>query len=144
MIKEKLDELFMKIFHITKVEDIGFHKIENGKLKPIYKTNMGELSIETWQKMHGNNPVYIENNPILQDVVSKKKTVAISNTREDNRTTDDVNSFNIHSLMMIPVIDFGMVKGVIPIVSIDKQHHFSNDEISKCEALVQEYLLYLI
>lgn len=144
ILQEKLDELFKKINDITKIEDIGFHKIQDDKLRPIYKTKMGELSIEEWRSMHDNNPVYIKNNPILQEVVDLKKTIAISDTRKDNRTTDDVNSFNIHSLMMIPIIDFGEVTGVIPIVSIDKGHCFDEDEIDKCEALVKEYLPYLI
>ncbi len=144
VIKEKLDELFTELVNTTELEDIGFHKVENGRLKPVYKTNMGELSIERWKSMHGNNPVYIENNPILQEVVNKKKTVVISNTKEDSRTTDDVNYFNVNSLMMIPIIKFGVVTGVICIVSIGKQHSFSSDEVRKCKALVQEYLIYLI
>lgn len=144
MNRKELDNLFEKINKVANVDDIGFHRIQDGRIKPIYKTNIGEIGIEQWQNAHGRNPVYIKDDRILQEGFSSKKTVVIQNTREDKRTTDVILSFNIESLMMIPVINMEEVVGFILIVSIGKLHNFSEDEILKCEALVKEYRHYLI
>lgn len=145
MINQKeLDNLFKEIHKVTNVDDIGFHRIQDGRINPIYKTNIGEIDIEQWQNAHGQNPVYIEDDRILQEGVNSKKTVVILNTREDKRTTDVILSFNIESLMMIPVINLDEVIGFILIVSIGKLHNFTEDHVVKCEALVKKYLPYLI
>lgn len=141
---KNIDNLFQEIREATGVEDIGYHRIKNEKLNPIYKSKTGELELEKWIEIHSQNPVYIANNLILQEIVKDKKTIVINDVKADYRSTQDVTLFGIDSLMMIPVIKEDIVIGIVPIVSIGKIHNFSDDDVIKCETLVRKYYDFLI
>lgn len=143
MLTNKMDELFEKIKEITTIEDIGYHEIKDGKLEPIYKSKSGELSLEEWKEIHAKNPVFIKNNPILQEAIIAKKTIVISDVKVDKRSTKDVFLFGIDSIMIIPIISNNEVIGIVPIVSMGKVHRFFENEVRKCEELVEEYKEFL-
>lgn len=135
-----LEELFQKIKEVTTVQDIGYHRIENGCLKPFYKTQTDILGIERWRTVHGQNPVYVEDTFILREITNKKQPVEIFDTKNDTRSADAFFLFGIDSIMIIPVVRDEEVKAIICIASIGKQHQFTQEEMDICSGLACEYL----
>jgi acetolactate synthase-1/2/3 large subunit len=84
-----LDELFSKIADATKVIDVAYHEIVNGRLNPIHKTDTSLLGIENWKSEHKKNPVYINETPILQEIITEKKTISIADTHSDSRSANE-------------------------------------------------------
>jgi len=139
MLTNKMDELFEKIKELTGIEDIGYHEINDGKLDPIYKSKTGEVSLEEWKKIHAKNPVFIKDDIILQEIMTEKRTVVVSDVKADNRAGSAFLLFGIDSIVVIPVIRNNEVIGIVPIVSMGKVHRFSKNEVQKCEELVEHY-----
>jgi len=135
-----LDELFSKIVDVTKVIDVAYHEIAEGKLNPIHKTDTSLLGIETWKKEHKKNPVYIDRTPILQEIVTVKKTIAIADTHSDSRSANEFFFFGIQSIMIIPVIKADTVVGIVVVPSIKSPHFFTPKEIEDCNELVNHYM----
>lgn len=135
-----LEELFKRIQEITTVQDIGYHRIEEGRLKPFYKTQTDVLGIERWKTVHGQNPVYVNDTFILREIVSKKQPVEIFDTKSDTRSADAFFLFGIDSIMIVPVVREEEVKAIICIASIEKKHQFTQDEMESCAKLADEYL----
>lgn len=139
MNQKVLDELFQKINVITQLEDIGFHEISEGRLKPFYKTQTDVLGIEKWKTVHSQNPVYIKGTFILREIMDKKQPIEIYDTKNDNRSADAFFLFGVDSILIIPIVSSDEVKAIICIVSIGKLHNFTNEEIESCSQLVKEY-----
>jgi acetolactate synthase-1/2/3 large subunit len=135
-----LDDLFSMIVNETKVVDVAYHEIANGKLNPIHKTDTSLLGIDTWKKEHYKNPVYIEHTPILQEIVSQKKTVTIMDTHSDSRSANEFFFFGIQSIMIIPVIKNNSVVGIVVVPSIKSPHLFTPEEVEACNELVNNYM----
>ncbi len=135
-----LEELFRKINEVTELEDIGYHRIEDGRLKPIYKTQTDVLGMERWKTVHSQNPVYIKDTFILQEVIKKKQPVYIYDTNNDSRSAGAFFLFGVDSILIIPVVRENDVKAIICIVSIGKLHNFTADETDACTRLAEEYL----
>ncbi len=140
MEQKVLEDLFQKIKEVTKLDDIGFHKIEDGRLKPIYKTQTDVLGIEKWKTVHGQNPVYVKETFILQEVINKKQPVHIYDTNNDSRSAGAFFLFGVDSILIIPVIKQEEVEAIICIVSIGRLHNFTPEEIEKCRQLSEQYL----
>lgn len=141
---EGIDLLFNSIREAIAIEDIGYHKIEDNKLKPICKTNTDILGIEKWKKVHAENPVYINETKVLMQVINTKKTVFINDTNNDPLSADAFFLFGVDSIIIVPVMNEDKVQGIICIVSIGKVREFSFQEVSKCESLVNEHLGHLL
>lgn len=135
-----LEELFRKINEVTELEDIGYHRIEDGRLKPIYKTQTDALGMERWKTVHSQNPVYIKDTFILQEVIKKKQPVYIYDTNNDSRSAGAFFLFGVDSILIIPVVRENDVKAIICIVSIGKLHNFTEDETDACTRLAEEYI----
>lgn len=135
-----LEELFQKIQEITMVQDIGYHRIEEGCLTPFYKTQTDVLGIEKWKAVHGQNPVCVKDTFILREIVSKKQPVEIFDTKNDTRSADAFFLFGIDSIMILPVVREEEVKSIICIASIEKKHQFTQEEMESCVKLADEYL----
>ncbi len=135
-----LEELFQKIKEVTELEDIGYHRIEDGRLKPVYKTQTDVLGMERWKTVHSQNPVYIKDTLILQEVIKKKHPVYIYDTNNDSRSAGAFFLFGVDSILIIPVVRQDDVKAIICVVSIGKLHDFSPEEIDACSRLAEKYL----
>lgn len=137
---EILEELFQKITEITDVQDIGYHRIEGGRLKPVYKTQTDTLGIEKWKTVHGENPVYVKETYILREITEKKQPVEIFDTHNDSRSADAFFLFGLDSIMIIPVVREEEVKAIICVAAIGKQHQFTKEEMELCSSLAEKYL----
>lgn len=135
-----LEELFQKITEVTTVQDVGYHRIEEGRLKPFYKTQTDILGIEKWKTVHGQNPVYIKDTFILREITTKKQPIEIYDTKNDTRSADAFFLFGIDSIMIIPVVREDEVKAIICIASIGKYHQFTKEEMDTCSKLAADYL----
>lgn len=138
--KSILNELFEKISEVTKVEDIGYHRVIDGKLVPYYKTQTDVLGINHWIKVHGENPVSVKGTCILEELFSTMSPVEIYNTKTDKRAADAFFLFGVDSIMIIPVISNEEIKGIVCTVAIDYLHQFTKEEISQCHSFVKQYL----
>lgn len=138
--QEILENLFQKISQVTNVEDIGYHRIQDGRLQPVHKTQTDILGIEKWKTVHGEKPVYVKDTYILREITEKKQAIEIYNTKTDQRSADAFFLFGIDSIMIIPVVRQQEVKAIICITSIGKLHQFTEEEMKKCSELADEYL----
>ena len=134
------DELFKKIRDTTGIKDIGYHEIKDGRLKPIYKTKTTELDEGKWKNIHAHNIVYIKEHQILVKIVEEKKSIAISDVSNNELSSKAFFLFGINSILVVPVIENEIVKGIICIASIGQFHDFTFEEQRTCEALVQNYM----
>ncbi|MBU5438076.1 GAF domain-containing protein [Tissierella sp. MSJ-40] len=135
-----LVELFEKIHDTTGIEDIGYHEIRDGRLKPIYKTKTNVLSAEQWKDIHAQNVIYIDEHEILMKIAEEKKPIAISDVKSDKLSSKAFFLFGIDSILVVPVMEDEILKGIVCIASIGQPHEFTFEEIEKCEALIQDYM----
>lgn len=136
-----LESLFQKITQITSVADIGYHRIAEGRLHPVYKTQTDVLGIEKWKTVHAQNIVYVKDTFVLREIVSKKQPIEIYDTKHDERSSDAFFLFGVDSILIIPVIREDEVKAIICIASIGKLHQFTEKEINECCILSEELLI---
>lgn len=134
-----LDELFAKITEVTTLEDIGLHEIVDGRLRPVHKTQTDALGIKRWKTVHGQNPVYVKDTFILQEVILKKQPVEIYDTKNDSRSAGAFFLFGVDSILIVPIVHSNEVKAIVCIVAIGRLHQFTKEEIETCSHLVKEY-----
>lgn len=132
-----IQNLFSKLAIMSGIEDIGYHKIESGKLVPIAKTNTGKITEEDWKAQHHANPVIIENDLQLRKLMETKKSVFIKDCAIDS--TKALDSFAVHSMYTYPVIKNKDVIGIIVMVSIGEKKELTDEIILQCEQLINLY-----
>lgn len=131
-------EVFEALARVTGVEDVGYHDIVDGKLRPKYKTESKKLKDSSWKEVHGQHTVKVEENPVLLEVINGKKTVIINNTTEDRRSYETFALFGIDSIMVLPVLAQGEVKGIVVVASIGEFHEFTAEEQHASEEIVKK------
>lgn len=136
----RLEQLFQDLVDKTEVLDIAYHEIANGRLNPVLKTNTEVLGIERWKDVHGANPVYMKSTPILMEIVQNQHTVIIQDVKSDSRSVDEFFFFGIDSLLIIPVCQHSVVKGIVVVASIGKLHHFTKEQVRNAEEVVNTRL----
>ncbi|RRJ66865.1 GAF domain-containing protein [Paenibacillus oralis] len=137
---ERLALLFEALERLTGVADIAYHEIREGRLNPVLKTKTDHLGVERWKSVHAQNPVYIEHDRLLRELMVHPETAAVvQDVKNDSRSADEFFLFGIDSIMVIPVMQDGAVQGIVVVASIGKLHFFSAKEIERAEALVNEY-----
>lgn len=137
MDKKSFYSLCCMLTNLTGIEDVGYHMILSDRLKPIIKSNNGEITEADWIKHHTDNPVFIANNPILIELLRTKKKVCI----KDNSLSSsvDMDSFTVRSVYMFPIVIDNEVIGVIPIVSIGVVTSLKDEIILKCELAIEQH-----
>lgn len=140
-----LHKLFDDIQQTIPLDEIGYHEIKDGKLNPIHKTETSGLSAKKWKEVHSQNPVYIDNNPLLIEAINERKIIAVPNTHADKRSSEAFGLFGIDSIMVIPVINHqNEVKSFVIIPTMKRFYDFTESEIKKCEQIVREYSRLLV
>lgn len=135
-----LKQLFKELLEIVAIPDIGYHKFENGCLKPVYKTETDILGMEKWKAVHEQQPVSIKDTIVLREISQKKQPIEIYDTKNDARSAHEFFLFGVDSILIIPVVKMDEVKGIISIVSIGTLHSFTKAEIDVCWSLSKYYL----
>lgn len=135
-----LNKLFKEIQQVITIDEIGYHEIKDGKLNPIHKTETIGLSAKKWKEVHSQNPVYIKDSPLLLEAIDERKIIAVPNTHEDKRSSEEFGLFGIDSIMVIPVSNNqDIVKSFVIIPTMKRFYNFTEDEIVKCEQIVSKY-----
>jgi len=129
-------EAFEALTRVTGIEDVGYHIIVDGKLTPKYKTDSKQLDDASWKEVHSQHSVKVEENPVLLEVINEKKTVVINDTSVDRRSYETFALFGINSIMVIPVLEQDVVKGIIVVASIEALHQFTPEEQQASEEIV--------
>ncbi|ANS73580.1 hypothetical protein AWM70_02460 [Paenibacillus yonginensis] len=136
---EQLPLLFEELSRLTGVPDIAYHQIVEGHLEPVLKTKTDHLGIEKWKQTHAANPVYIENDKLLQSIIARPHTAVVQDVKNDPRSVDEFFLFGIDSIMILPVVEEGTVEGIVVVASIGQLHYFGQEEIQRAERLVEQY-----
>jgi acetolactate synthase-1/2/3 large subunit len=139
MNEERLNHLFGLLSEATGVLDIAYHRIADGRINPVLKTNTDALGIERWKSVHAQSPVYIAHDILLTDLVREPRAVAIQDVKNDRRSPEEFFLFGIDSLLIIPILKGAAVEGIVVVASIGKLHEFSEQEIANAERLVEQY-----
>lgn len=136
---ERLASLFAELERLTGVADIAYHQIRDGYLTPVLKTKTDHLGVEKWKSVHAQNPVYIERDRLLRNMMVHTQTTVVQDVKNDPLSSDEFFLFGIDSIMVIPVLNRETVEGIVVVASIGQLHHFTAAEISRAEQLVAEY-----
>lgn len=136
---ERLASLFAELERLTGVADIAYHQIKDGHLNPVLKTKTDHLGVEKWKSVHAQNPVYIERDRLLRDMMVSTQTTVIQDVKNDPLSSDEFFLFGIDSIMVIPVLKDKTAEGIVVVASIGQLHHFTEEEISRAEELVTKY-----
>ncbi len=133
---KEFDVLFEEIKNVTGLVDVGYHEIRDGRLNPVYKTGTDTLGLKKWKSIHAQNPVFIKDTEILRQIVGNCQSVAVNDVKTDTRSADAFFLFGLDSILVVPVVVGGFITGIYCIGSIGKPHNFSEEEVSKCEELI--------
>ncbi len=142
--KKKLNELFSNLQQIVEIEEMGYHKLEDDRLKPVHKVATDNLSIEEWKQAHREDPVYVDQVKLLTEIVESKEPVAIANVNQDQRSPEEFKQFGIKSVLIFPVVYKNITKGLVVIPSINSFYDFTETEVNKCQRLVEKYSKFLV
>ncbi|KNF10078.1 hypothetical protein CLPU_1c02430 [Gottschalkia purinilytica] len=136
-----LEKLFEQLEEITTVKDIACHKVEEGKIYPIYKTQTKKLSNEEWKSKHSEFKVKVEGDYVLERVVGEGELFYINNVREYKNSSKEFLFFNIESILLIPIKDKSKeVKYTVVLASIGELKEFTAQEIEKCCSAINKFL----
>ncbi len=133
---EEFDVLFEEIKNVTGLVDVGYHEIRDGRLNPVYKTGTDTLGLKKWKSTHAQHPVFIKDTEILRQIVSNRQSVAVNDVKTDRLSADAFFLFGLDSILVVPVVVGDVITGIYCIGSIGKQHNFSEEEVIKCEELI--------
>ncbi len=133
------DELFDELSDILDTHEFACHKINNGKLCPVYKNDTNEIGLNAWKNFHAQNPVYIKNDEILKKVINTKQSISINNLDEDGRNYSCFKNFNIKAICIIPIIKDDMVVSIIVIPVLKQYYYFTQEKKKKCNDIVKKY-----
>ena len=133
---KEFNVLFEEIKNVTGIVDVGYHEIRDGRLHPVYKTNTDTLDLKKWRSTHSQHPVLIEKTEILKQIVGQCRPAIVNDVKSDIRSAEAFFLFGIDSILIIPVIETEVVKGICCIASIGKLHNFTEEEVNKCEEII--------
>ncbi|MGN7455965.1 GAF domain-containing protein [Paenibacillus pasadenensis] len=119
----------------TGVKDIACHRIADGKLIPLLKTETDRLGMERWKQVHADNPVYIRNDSLLTALLERPEVVRLDDVANDPRSQEEFFLFGIDSLMIAPVRRGDEVEGLLIAASIGELHTFTDEEAAAAEEL---------
>lgn len=134
---EQLNRLLEQVAGTTGVPDVAYHEFHEGCLKPVLKTKTDVLGVEKWKSVHAQNPVRIEHDRLLSDMVRQPRSVTVQDVKNDKRSSEEFFSFGIDSILVVPVLHDEKVSGIVVVASIGKLHHFSDEEVRNVESLVE-------
>ncbi|WP_105617635.1 GAF domain-containing protein [Vallitalea okinawensis] len=138
------DELYDQLRAVIPFDEIGFHAIKNGRLNPVHKSNITDFKLVEWKAFHAKNPVYIENDPLLTQLVNLKELIAIQDTNAMDRKPEPFEKLDIRSVYIFPVINKDEVVGFVEIPGIKKYLNYSEDDLAKCQSIVSMNKEFLI
>lgn len=136
---DRLHLLFHELVQLTGVRDIAYHRIADGRINPVLKTNTDQLDVEKWKQTHAAAHVYVEKDFILNDITLNPLTVVVQDVKKDRRSSEEFFLFGIDSIMILPVLEGSNVIGIVVVASIGSLHHFAENEIKQSELLVEQY-----
>ena len=135
---EVLKKMFTKINEFIEIEEIAYLTIENGELIPIYKNDTDFLPLEKWISFHKEYRSFVKDNDFLVEMVETKSLCAIDNTNNLSSKPTEFKVLDIKSIYLFPTIKNNEVVGVVDIAFINKDYTLSQDQIDKCQELIDE------
>ncbi len=135
---EVLKKMFAKINEFIEIEEIAYLSIENGELIPIYKNDTDFLPLEKWISFHKEYRSFVKDNDFLVEMVETKSLCAIDNTNNLSSKPTEFKVLDIKSIYLFPTIKNNEVVGVVDIAFINKDYTLSQDQIDKCQEIINE------
>lgn len=136
----ELKSLFENLYNLTFIEDIAYHEFKDGRLCPIYKRGSNELSQERWKEIHGQNPVNIDGDPVLEKS-RVGKVVHINYVKDNPESSGAFGLFGIDSILVVPKLNKEEIaEGIFVLASIGKIHEFSEEEIRLVTETIDKYI----
>jgi acetolactate synthase-1/2/3 large subunit len=138
---EMFDDMFRELKAVTNTNEFACHglKEERRRLNPIYKNDTDEIGLTGWKNFHGANPIYISENDILSEIVTKKTSVAVHDLIAEKRNAPCFTHFGIRSIFVIPILSNNDVAAFIVIPVLGEAYHWTDEMINICENIVSKY-----
>ncbi|WP_222708594.1 GAF domain-containing sensor histidine kinase [Paenibacillus sp. N3.4] len=136
-VKDVLNTFFHYMRKASGSKDIGIH-LYNEKEHTIepYQLSSVNVTVDEWKFKHREVKLTIENDRLLYEVITEKKSAAIEDVYNDPRPNHKAFvSFNIKSIMVFPLVAKGSVYGVVAIPSIGKQRKYEASLLEFCQSI---------
>lgn len=138
---EIFDNMFNELKAITKTNEFACHGLKEGRkrLNPIYKNDTDEIGLNSWKAFHNENPIYINENDILSEIMMKKKGVAVDDLIAEKRNAPCFTHFGIKSIYVIPLLKDNDVAAFIVIPSLENIYNWTEEIKNKCQIIISKY-----
>ncbi|WP_171687314.1 GAF domain-containing sensor histidine kinase [Paenibacillus planticolens] len=136
-VKDVLNTFFHYMRKASGSKDIGIH-LYNEKEHTIepYQLSSENVTMDEWKVKHREVKLTIENDRLLYEVITEKKSAAIEDVYADPRPNHKAFvSFDIKSIMVFPLVAKGSVYGVVAIPSIGKQRKYEASLLEFCQSI---------
>lgn len=135
------DKLFLELKEVLRTTEFACHGLkENGKrLNPIYKNDTDKIGQENWKKFHGLNPIYINENDILAEIVRYKKSIFSNDLIKENRNAPCFTYFGIRSIYVVPLLADNEVVAFIVMPILNEVYDWTEEKRYKCEKIISKY-----
>lgn len=134
-------ELKEKLKKIITIDELAYLTVKDEvEAFAFYKADTELFNLEDWQKFHRvEYPTIIKNIPVLFDLVSNKRYVAVEDVFKLNPPQREFQVLNIHSIYLFPVIKENKVVGFIDIAYIGKNYSIDKATLDIIQQIVEEY-----
>lgn len=136
-VKDVLNTFFHYMRKASGSKDIGIH-LYNEKEHTIepYQLSSENVTVDEWKVKHREVKLTIENDRLLYEVITQKKSAAIEDVYADPRPNHKAFvSFGIRSIMVFPLVAKGSVYGVVAIPSIGKPRKYEASILEFCQSI---------
>ncbi|MCB2358049.1 hypothetical protein [Clostridium estertheticum] len=134
------NELMEKLKEIIPVDDLAYLTVKDDEEAfAFYKNDTKMCDIKTWKKFHKEEyPTIIKHIPVLTELVTTKKYVAVENTHKLVPPQKEFQVLNIYSIYLFPVVRDNKVIGFVDIPYTCNYHKIDRDTLGKIQCLVDE------
>lgn len=132
------NDLREKLKEIIEIDELAYLTVKDeAEAFAFYKADTELFSLEDWQKFHKvEYPTIIKNIPVLVDLVSNKRYVAVEDVFKLNPPQKEFQVLNIHSIYLLPVIDDDKVVGFVDIAYIGKHYKIDKETLDKIQEII--------
>jgi len=135
------NDLREKLKEIIEIDELAYLTVKDeAEAFAFYKADTELFSLEEWQKFHKDEyPTIIKNIPVLVDLVSNKRYVAVEDVFKLDPPQKEFQVLNIHSIYLLPVIDNDKVVGFVDIAYIGKRYKIDKETLDKIQEIINGY-----
>ena len=116
---------------------IHIHDESDHTFRPYHISGDSHFTESEWRRRHRESVrITLEDDLLFREIVAEKRPIAIADVSADPRPNHEAcRIFDIHSMMLIPLVAKGRVFGAVAIVSVGRARTYTQEEIEFCQSI---------